>query len=73
MKFEEISYENLFDLFDYIIINLGNTEFDRKVLEVLRQPIEAKEIVIFVLHGRSPFQPHFQLIAAMNRVPWLCF
>lgn len=23
MKFEEISYENLFDLFDYIIINLG--------------------------------------------------
>ena len=44
-------------------------EFDRKVLEVLRQPIEAKEIVISRASRQITFPANFQLIAAMNPCP----
>lgn len=44
-------------------------EFDRKVLEVLRQPIEAKEIVISRATRQITFPADFQLIAAMNPCP----
>ncbi|WP_329415408.1 YifB family Mg chelatase-like AAA ATPase [Acinetobacter indicus] len=44
-------------------------EFDRKVLEVLRQPLESKEIVISRASRQITFPASFQLIAAMNPCP----
>lgn len=44
-------------------------EFDRKVLEVLRQPLEAKEIVISRASRQMTFPANFQLIVAMNPCP----
>ena len=44
-------------------------EFDRKVLEVLRQPLESKEIVISRATRQITFPANLQLIAAMNPCP----
>lgn len=44
-------------------------EFDRKVLEVLRQPLESKEVVISRASRQICFPADFQLIAAMNPCP----
>ncbi|MBF7695190.1 ATP-binding protein [Acinetobacter sp. EC115] len=44
-------------------------EFDRKVLEVLRQPLESKEVTISRASGKAIFPADFQLIAAMNPCP----
>jgi magnesium chelatase family protein len=44
-------------------------EFDRKVLEVLRQPLESKQIVISRASRQITFPANFQLIAAMNPCP----
>ena len=44
-------------------------EFDRKVLEVLRQPIVNKEIVIRRANSQVRFPANFQLVAAMNPCP----
>lgn len=44
-------------------------EFDRRVLEVLRQPLESKEIVISRASRQITFPANFQFIAAMNPCP----
>lgn len=44
-------------------------EFDRKALEVLRQPLEAKEIIISRANSQVRFPADFQFIAAMNPCP----
>ena len=44
-------------------------EFDRKVLEVLRQPLESKQITISRANQQATFPANFQLIAAMNPCP----
>lgn len=44
-------------------------EFDRKVLEVLRQPLESREIIISRASRQITFPANFQLIAAMNPCP----
>ena len=44
-------------------------EFDRKVLEVLREPLESGHITISRATRQSSFPCHFQLIAAMNPCP----
>jgi magnesium chelatase family protein len=44
-------------------------EFDRKVLEVLREPMEAGTITISRAARRVDFPARFQLIAAMNPCP----
>ncbi|OOR89380.1 ATP-dependent protease [Moraxella caviae] len=44
-------------------------EFDRKTLEVLRQPIESKEIIISRANSQVRFPANFQLVAAMNPCP----
>ena len=44
-------------------------EFDRKVLEVLRQPLESCEVVISRAARQVTFPAKFQLIAAMNPCP----
>ena len=44
-------------------------EFDRKVLEVLREPLESGFIVIARARDRMRFPARFQLVAAMNPCP----
>lgn len=44
-------------------------EFDRKVLEVLREPLESGEIHISRASRQATFPARFQLIAAMNPCP----
>jgi len=44
-------------------------EFDRKVLEVLREPLESGQITISRAARQSDFPARFQLIAAMNPCP----
>jgi magnesium chelatase family protein len=44
-------------------------EFDRKVLEVLREPLESGTIIISRAAHQAEFPASFQLIAAMNPCP----
>jgi magnesium chelatase family protein len=44
-------------------------EFDRRVLEVLRQPLESGQITISRAARQADFPARFQLIAAMNPCP----
>ncbi|XVN18208.1 YifB family Mg chelatase-like AAA ATPase [Pseudomonas corrugata] len=44
-------------------------EFDRKVLEVLREPLESGQIVVSRARDRVRFPARFQLVAAMNPCP----
>ena len=44
-------------------------EFDRKVLEVLREPLESGQIVIARARDKVRFPARFQLVAAMNPCP----
>ncbi|HEY0721867.1 MAG TPA: YifB family Mg chelatase-like AAA ATPase [Gammaproteobacteria bacterium] len=44
-------------------------EFDRKVLEVLREPLESGRIIISRAARQAEFPARFQLIAAMNPCP----
>ena len=44
-------------------------EFGKRVLEVLRQPIEDKQVTISRARGSLTFPANFQLIAAMNPCP----
>jgi len=44
-------------------------EFDRKVLEVLREPLESGQITISRAARQADFPAQFQLIAAMNPCP----
>ena len=44
-------------------------EFNRNVLEVLREPLEAGEITIARAGAHADFPANFQLIAAMNPCP----
>jgi magnesium chelatase family protein len=45
------------------------TEFDRKVLEVLREPLETGQITISRAAQQATYPAKFQLIAAMNPCP----
>jgi len=47
----------------------GRAEFDRRVLEVLREPLEAGTICIARAARRAEFPAAFQLVAAMNPCP----
>ena len=44
-------------------------EFDRRVLEALREPLESGEITVARAQSRASFPASFQLIAAMNPCP----
>lgn len=44
-------------------------EFPRKVLEVLREPLESREIMISRVNAQVCYPSNFQLIAAMNPCP----
>lgn len=44
-------------------------EFDRKVLEVLREPLESGHIIVSRAARQAEFPANFQLIAAMNPCP----
>jgi len=48
------------------------SEFDRKALEVLREPLETGQIHISRAARQATFPAHFQLIAAMNPCPGGC-
>jgi len=51
------------------VLFLDEPEFDRDVLEVLREPIESGHIVISRAARQSEFPARFQLVAAMNPCP----
>ena len=44
-------------------------EFDRKTLEVMRQPLEAKTIIISRANSQVEYPANFQLVGAMNPCP----
>lgn len=44
-------------------------EFDRRVLEVLRQPLESGQVTISRAARQADFPARFQLVAAMNPCP----
>lgn len=44
-------------------------EFDRRVIESLRQPLEEKTITVARTHGVATFPANFMLIGAMNPCP----
>ena len=44
-------------------------EFPRKVLEVLREPLESREIMISRINAQTKYPANFQLVAAMNPCP----
>lgn len=44
-------------------------EFDKRVLEVLREPLESGHITISRAARQADFPAHFQLVAAMNPCP----
>lgn len=44
-------------------------EFSKSVIEVLRQPMEEREIVLSKIHGNFRFPADFMLVAAMNLCP----
>jgi magnesium chelatase family protein len=44
-------------------------EFQRYVLEMLRQPLEAGEVTVARVHGSVKFPARFMLVAAMNPTP----
>ncbi|AQS50480.1 hypothetical protein PAEH1_01070 [Paenalcaligenes hominis] len=44
-------------------------EFDRRVLESLREPLETGEILVSRINQRCRFPAQFQLVAAMNPCP----
>ncbi len=46
-------------------------EFERHVLEVLREPLETGQIVVSRAARQVEFPAHFQLIAAMNPCSWV--
>jgi magnesium chelatase family protein len=48
------------------------TEFDRRSIEVLREPLETGRIHISRASGNAEFPARFQLIAAMNPCPGGC-
>lgn len=45
------------------------TEFRRETIEVLRQPLEEKQVRITRLHGATVFPANVSLVAAMNPCP----
>jgi len=44
-------------------------EFGPRVLEVMRQPMEDKQVTISRAQGSLSFPANFQLVAAMNPCP----
>ncbi len=44
-------------------------EFHRQALEILREPLESREVVISRARGQEKYPASFQLIAAMNPCP----
>jgi magnesium chelatase family protein len=48
------------------------TEFDRRSIEVLREPLETGRIHISRASGKAEFPARFQLVAAMNPCPGGC-
>jgi magnesium chelatase family protein len=47
-------------------------EFNRKTLEVLRQPLEEGAVTISRALRSTTFPAEFILVAAMNPCPWVC-
>ena len=48
-------------------------EFDKAVLEVLRQPLESKEIRLIRTQGTDVYPADFILVGAMNPCPCGCY
>ncbi|CAH0532213.1 Competence protein ComM [Vibrio stylophorae] len=44
-------------------------EFERKVLDALREPLESGEVVISRVNGKTRFPAQFQLVGALNPSP----
>lgn len=57
------------NFFKIFVAHREMPEFDRRVLEVLREPLESGQITISRAAHQSDFPARFQLVAAMNPCP----
>jgi magnesium chelatase family protein len=65
----EMSIEEALDVTRSYSVADQLPEFGSRVLEVMRQPMEDKQVTISRAQGSLTFPVNFQLIAAMNPCP----
>ncbi len=64
-----MSDKGFLNIFNEKSVTVGKPEFERKVLDSLREPLESGEIIISRAAGKTRFPARFQLVGALNPSP----